>query len=124
MVEVPTEDGDMLPTAQAGDFSVLRGCLRHRSPTGLPGPLSVLGRVVVPMQREAAVRAGAPADGQALGDQRSTAATGLRGIRGIDSNDLPTGAYCLEGKYGQECCPARVLDGLGKVAVLNHIGRL
>jgi hypothetical protein len=51
-----------LPTAEAGGFSVLRRGQRHASPKGQPGPLYILGGVVVPMQAGPAVRAGVPAD--------------------------------------------------------------
>jgi hypothetical protein len=37
------------PPTKGGRFSVLRGSLRHLSPTGLPVPLYVLGGVVVAM---------------------------------------------------------------------------
>ena len=56
------------PTPKGGGFSVLRRSLRHGSPKGLPGPLYVLRRVVVPMQTCPALWAGMPADGQALLD--------------------------------------------------------
>jgi len=105
-------------------FSVLRGSLRHRSPKGLPGPLYVLRCVMVPMEARAALRARMPADRQALVDNHPTATTGLRSVRGIDGNDFPTGACCLEGKKGQECCPPYVLDRFSKMMVLDRIGCL
>ena len=91
-----------LPMAKARGFSVLRRGQRHASPTALTEPFYVLRRVVVPMQGSAAVRAAMPADRETLLDQHSAAATDLRGVRGMDGNDFPTGACCLVGKNGQE----------------------
>jgi putative transposase len=50
------------PPHKCGRFSVLRRSLRHASPKGLPGPLYVLCRVVVPMQTHSTVRATVPTD--------------------------------------------------------------
>ncbi len=47
------------PPAEAGRFSVLRRSLRHGSPKSLPGPLYVLGRVLVAVQHQPTVRVGA-----------------------------------------------------------------
>src|SRR5262249_9918043 len=44
------------PPAEAGRFSVPRRGLRHGSPKGLPGPLSVPGRVLVVVEHQPAVR--------------------------------------------------------------------
>ena len=53
---------DTPPGINPHGFSVLRRRLRHGSPKGLPGPLYILGGVVVSMQARATVRAGMPAD--------------------------------------------------------------
>ena len=67
-------------------FSVLRRSQRHASPKGLPGPLYILGSVVVSMQAGSAVWTRVPADGQALRDDDATARTRLAGVRRIDRN--------------------------------------
>jgi hypothetical protein len=61
-------------------LSVLWGGLRHRSPTGLPGPFSILGGGVVAPAARAPVRVGVPADGHAFRDHDAAARTGLAGV--------------------------------------------
>ena len=54
---------DTPPGLQPHGFSVLRRGYATPPRRALPGPLYVLGRVVVPMQARSTVRAGMPADG-------------------------------------------------------------
>ena len=42
----------------------------------------------------------------------------------MDGDHLPTGARCLEGKNGQKPRPACVVNALGEMMVLDHVGRL
>ena len=65
-----------------------------------------------------------PAHGQALGDHTTAARTDLAGERRVDRYHSPTGAHCLVGEDAQELAPASILDGLGKVVILEHVGRL
>jgi hypothetical protein len=65
-----------------------------------------------------------PADRETLLDLHATARTRLAGERRIDRDHLSTGACCLVGKDAQERAPPGILDALGKVMVLEHIGRL
>jgi hypothetical protein len=65
-----------------------------------------------------------PADGQPLGDHDAAARAALAGERRVDRDHLPTGACCLVGKDGQECRPARILNGLSETVILEHIADL
>jgi hypothetical protein len=57
-------------------------------------------------------------------DHNATARTPLAGAgRRHSDNPLPS-AYCLESEDAQELAPASILDALGKVMILEHIGRL
>ena len=42
----------------------------------------------------------------------------------MDRYDLSTGACCLVGEDAQERAPSGILDALGKMVVLEHVGRL
>jgi hypothetical protein len=75
---------DTPPGPQPDGFSVLRGQRPSLSPKALLAPLSVLRRVMVPVQARSAHRAGMPADGEALLDQHATARTGLARERRVD----------------------------------------
>ena len=65
-----------------------------------------------------------PADRYAFRDQQATARTLLAGERRIDRYHFTPGPYCLGVKDAQELRPARVLDALGEMVILDHIGRL
>jgi hypothetical protein len=65
-----------------------------------------------------------PADGQAFTDHDATARTGLASI-GSRHGDNPLPSICCFGcEDTQELAPARVLDGLGEMMILDHIGRV
>jgi hypothetical protein len=91
---------------KSGGFSALRGCLRNLSPTGLPGPFYVLGGVMVTVQACTAARAD------------------LARVGRVHRYDPPTGACCLEGEDAQKLRPSGVLNGLGQMMVLEHVGDL
>ena len=79
---------------------------------------------MVPMQTGPTVRAGMPADRQALLHQDAAAATSLAGRGRRHSYHSLPGACSLESEDGQEPRPARIADALGKVVVLDPMGRL
>jgi hypothetical protein len=79
---------------------------------------------MVPLQARSALRAGVPADGQALHDQRLTARTGLRGDRRVDRYDLLPSLCRFESEDAQDPTPARVGYCLGAGMVLEQVGHL
>ena len=115
---------DTPPGLKPDGFSVLRGQYASPSPKALPEPFYVLRGVVVAMEARSAVRAGMPADGQALLNHNATARTGLAGVGRRHGYDSLPGACCLESEDAQERAPARIMDALGEMVVLEHVGRL
>ena len=57
-------------------------------------------------------------------DYSPTAATHLRGVRGIDSNDPATSVCCFVRQDDEEGAPPRVTNGLGQMVMLHHVGGL
>ena len=115
---------DTPPGLNPHGCSVLRGGLRHLSPKGLPGPLYILGGVVVSVEARSAVWTGVPADGQALLHHNAAARTRLAGVGRIDRHHSLPGACCLGSEDGEVYPPTSITDAFGEVMVLHHSGDL
>ncbi len=78
------------------------------------------------MQARAAVWAGRPADGQALRDQNAAAAAraDLTGVGRRHSDHSSPSVCCCGCEDAQELAPARVLNRLGQIVVLEQVGDL
>src|SRR5579871_2229137 len=94
------------------------------SPMGLPGPLNVLGSVVIAVEAGSAVWAFMPADGQAFLHQHTAARTDLRCIGRRHRNGSLPSICSFESEDSAELPPARIMDAFGKLAVLHQIGNL
>src|SRR5690242_3701452 len=83
---------DTPPGLKPRGFSVRPRSYRRESPKGLPGPLDIPGRVLVPIENKPAGHTDMGAHAQALGHARSTARTVLGGIGGWHGDDPTPGA--------------------------------
>src|SRR5258708_23386690 len=81
---------DTLPGLKPHGFSVHPRRHFRESPKALPAPLDVSGRVLIPVQARAAVRARVPAHGKALVDDHAAPSAPLARQRWACRDPFPT----------------------------------
>ena len=104
--------GDILPTAEAGGFSVRPRRLSHESPKGLPGPLDVQRSVFVTVQYEATGGTDMGAHAQSLRHTLATPAAILAGVVGGNRDDSPPSICCFGVEDSPKLRPTRIVDAL------------
>jgi hypothetical protein len=93
-----------------GRFSVHPRQRPSESPKGLPGPLNIPSRVLIPVEHQSTIGAHMRSDGETVLDSFPTATTVLAGIGGRHRNHSTASVYCFAFEDGPNCAqPASLM---------------